>query len=143
MFLVGFAIAIPSVVLWVLATISSDSDRKIWFLTAAIIYDVVEEWFLGSPIGDKLLGDHIRKAVDSRHTMTRYENFFIIALGEGVFLLIRGSPLQQGLSRQLGRGVQALLIYFYLTWTYFHGDLSKKYVHALYRRWWIKWLWHT
>lgn len=142
MFLVALMISIPSIVLWVFATISVNPDHKVWFLLAAILYDAFEEFFMASPIADTLLGNHIRKSSDIKHTMIRYESFMIICLGEGVFLLIRDSPLGQGLSTQLGRGIQALLIYFYLCWTYFHGDLSKQYIHALYRRWWIKYLWN-
>ena len=140
-FLISFIIGIPSLVLWILTTVSANTEKKVWLLIAAISLDVLEDWFLATPLSDKLLGHTFRKAIDAKHTMARYESFFIIALGEGVFLLVRGSPLKQGFSPYLSRGIEALLIYFFLNWTYFHGDTSKRFVHALYRRWWVKWLW--
>ena len=144
MFFAAVVIGVPSIVLWVLTTVVNAPDKKIWLLVAAIVYDSCQNILIMSPITDKLAsGDNIRKTVDVRHTTSRYENFFIIALGEGLFLLIRGSPLGQGISEQLGRGIIGLLIYFYLAFTYFHGDMSKTYVHALYRRWWIKYLWYS
>lgn len=91
---------------------------------------------------DKIVGRHIRKHINEAHAIKRMENFFILALGEGVFLLVRGSPLGQGLSAQLARGVLGLLIYYALHSLYFNSDQSKKYVHPVYRQWWRRELYY-
>ena len=64
--------------------------------------------------------------------------FSIIALGEGVFFLIRRRPTGQDLTAYLRKGVLGLQMYFFLAWTYFHGNTLRRHVHALYHRWWIK-----
>lgn len=85
---------------------------------------------------------HILKRVNYKHQIKRIENFFIITVGEGVFLLVRGSPLGNGLRNQLGKGVITLMIYYIIHWTYFYGDQTKTRVHPAYRRWYIRVLWY-
>lgn len=46
--------------------------------------------------------------INEAHATKCMENFFILALGEGMFLLVRESPLGQELSTQLARGVLLL-----------------------------------
>lgn len=141
-FLVTAVLLVPSTALWITLAIVDSEQVKIKLLIAAIVWDYASSTIFQSPIGSRLLGKGPQKAQDARHTIGRHENFFIIVLGEGVFLLVRGSPLERGLSEQLGRGVLAFIIYFNLNWLYFNGDHARKFTHAAYRNWYTKILWH-
>lgn len=73
--------------------------------------------------------------------MIGIQDFFIIILGEGVLSLIKDSPLGRGITSQAGAGVLALMAYYVLSGFYFNGDQSRRYVHAVRRTWWRKFLW--
>lgn len=139
-FLVRLFFTVPIVGIWVGATLTTGWTQfgLIW---AAVGYERAWAIFEASPIGDRLMGDGVKAKHNWSHSIKRFENFFIITLGEGVFLLVRSSPLGAGYTMQLGRGVMALLVYFFLHWIYFNGDQTKKFVHPVNRRWWIRLLW--
>lgn len=140
-FLVELLGWVPALALWILAGVLNNLDYRYNFIVAAVAYDYVWSLALSSPVGDFLVGKNFRKAQDHKHLTSRYGNFFIIALGEGVFLLIRSSPLGAGLSLATAIGVQAIVVYFFISATYFRGDNSKRYVHAQNRSWYIQNLW--
>ena len=114
------------------------NDTQIKLMVAALIYDYTLQFVLLSPVADLLLGKKFRKHRGQKHTIKRFENFFTIALGEGVILLVRESPLGQGFTNQLGRGIFVFQIYYALNYLFYHADMSKRFVHALYRRWYIR-----
>lgn len=142
--LVGWLITLPVIGLWI-GIISTTNITQVILLIVVLAYDYSATIFLRSPLGDRLLGnsEHLRKATNPTHTRKRYEQFFTIALGEGVIILLRNSPLGEGLRRQIGAGIHAMLIYFFLHWLYFNGDQSKSKIHALHRRWYIASTWQT
>lgn len=113
-------------------------------LILLIVANVVEhpaQIFLASPTADRLLVKNLKRKPDVDHCVDRYEGFFIIILGEGVFHLIQGSPSGIGLNENTGTVLTALLLYYIIHWLYFNGDQSKEYVHALRRTWWKPVLW--
>lgn len=98
--------------------------------------------FQASPLGERLLAPKgMKKVVDIDRYIERYEGFFIILLGEGVFRLIEGSPSGMGINKRSGTVITALMLYYVLHWLYFNGDQSKQFVHALRRTWWKPILW--
>jgi hypothetical protein len=103
---------------------------------AAIILELVRRVILNSPIGDRLLGHHFKKINDTEVLVERPEAFFMVILGEGVFLLISKNPLGKGLTSQAGFSVLILMIYCVLFYDYFTRDQTQHYVHALKRSWW-------
>ncbi|KAF1985367.1 hypothetical protein K402DRAFT_394710 [Aulographum hederae CBS 113979] len=141
-FLIGLLLGIGSTAMWVILSITDNENLKTSLLVAVIVFDYATSLVLASPLGALLLGKGPQKAEDTEHTVKRYESFFIIALGEGVFILIRGSPLGSGLTNAFWRGVLALIIYYNLNWLYFNGDQTKTFIHAMSRRWYIKAAWH-
>lgn len=92
-----------------------------------------------SPIGGRIQGRRRAKRVaDPEHTRRRFEQFFVVCLGEGVVLLIRGSPLGISCDQHILIGCLGFLVYFFIHYIYFNGDQTKSYVHALHCRWSIQ-----
>ncbi|KAI9721905.1 MAG: hypothetical protein M1828_005000 [Chrysothrix sp. TS-e1954] len=138
--MIAGVITLGTIGLWIAATLTSAQVQP-WLIFAAIITDYVKWAALESPMGDALLGSGYKKAADWKHIRGRMENFFIIVLGEGVFLLIRGSPAGQGFTPELGAAVLGLTIYYPIHWLYFAGDQTRSFVHAKNRRWYYRTLW--
>jgi hypothetical protein len=140
LFHLSFFLALPSVGLYI-ACIFAKWPTKAGLLIPAILWDSVPAALIASPMGDRLLQGNIKKAPDADHYVERLENFFIIILGNGVFILIQGSPLGAGIHATAGAGVLVLMTYFFLFCIYFAGDSSKHYIHAVRRAWWGSSLW--
>lgn len=132
--------SVPMTGLWLAATVTQGWVQY-GLVCGAVVYG--NAWGLVelTPMGQRIFGDGLRTQRDWKHTIKRWENFFVIALGEGVILLIRTSPLGAGYTVQLSRGIMALMIYFFLHLLYFNSDQAKTFVHPLYRRWWMKASW--
>lgn len=96
---------------------------------------------LASPIGDRLITGGYKRFIHVDHYVERYEGFFIIILGEGVFRLIEGSPSGYGINGKTGTCLAALMVYYLLHWLYVNGDQTKEFVHALRRTWWKPVIW--
>jgi low temperature requirement protein LtrA len=126
--------------LWIGAIFVSFPHKLIFLVLANVVEHPVGV-FLASPTADRLLANNMKRRPDVDHCVERYEGFFIIILGEGVFRLIEGSPSGMGLNQQTRTVLTALLIYYMIHWLYFNGDQSKEYVHALRRTWWKPVLW--
>lgn len=135
-------LTLPVTGFW-LAAIFTKHDIQLGMIFATIAFERAWIFLEASPIGDRLWGgnNHIRKYHDYKHTIKRFESFFIITLGEGVFLLVRGSPLGSGFNQHASRGVWALMIYYLVHWTYFYGDHTRTLVHPVYRRWYLRVAW--
>jgi low temperature requirement protein LtrA len=114
---------------------------KVGLLIAANAIEHPVAVFLASPTADRLLTKNLKRNPDVEHYVERYEGFFIIILGEGVFRLIAGSPSGIGMNAETGTVLTALLLYYLIHWLYFNGDQSKEFVHALRRTWWKPVLW--
>ncbi|RDW92630.1 hypothetical protein BP5796_02024 [Coleophoma crateriformis] len=107
----------------------------------AIVLEMASLSFTNSPMQDRLLKGQHRKAPDPEHLVDRFEGFFILIVGEGVFLLIKNSPLGLGVTTQSSLGVMVLVIYHTVFSIYSASDQSKNYIHAVRRAWWSTTLW--
>jgi len=97
-----------------------------------------------SPIYERLvLPKGVTRSPNITRYVERYESFFIIILGEGIFRMIEGSPSGPGLNERTGTVLTAVLMFYVLHWLYFNSDQSKEYVQALRRTWWKPVLWQT
>ncbi|KAF9248595.1 hypothetical protein DTO013E5_6377 [Penicillium roqueforti] len=74
-----------------------------------------------SPAGKKLLRVRWSTAVDIAHEIDRFSAFYIIALGEFLYLIIVGSYAAVGLNKRLLRAVWTLVIAFCLNWLLLAG----------------------
>ena len=140
LFLFKLAATIVPGAFWI-AAMYTPYPGKIALLISANAVEHPVDFYLASPRGDRLLPDGWKKTPDIDHCVERYEGFFIIILGEGVFRLIEGSPSGLGFNSATGVVLTALLMYYILHWIYFNGDQSKEFVHALRRTWWKPVLW--
>ena len=121
-----------------------------WFYyptKAALIFCAVtlEYWaaaVLDVPWAQRFLQDDRKEIINWDHWIERLQDFYIIILGDGVLLLVKGSPLGSGITAEAGAGVSALWVYYVLSCLFFNGDLSRRYVHAVRRTWWRGILWH-
>ena len=132
--------AVLTLPLWIPATFTTVPTRAS-LVAAAIWVEYAMAAFMVTPPVERLLKrDHLEN-FDADHWVERVQDFFIIILGEGVLSLIKDSPLGHGITRQAGTGVFALIAYYVLSGLYFNGDQSRRYVHAVRRTWWRKFLW--
>lgn len=103
-------------------------------IATAAVAIFVEEciWiFCYSPAAKKLLRATYTTAVDINHEVDRYAAFYIIALGEFLYLIIVGSHAAIGLNDRLLRAIWTLIIAFCLNWLYVHNDGSVENDHPL------------
>ncbi|KAJ5825415.1 hypothetical protein N7474_002553 [Penicillium riverlandense] len=103
-------------------------------IAAAAVAVSLEEmtWvFCYSPAAKKLLRVKYSTAVDIPHEVDRFAAFYIIALGEFLYLIIVGSPAAVGLNTGLLHSIWTLIIAFCLNWLYLHADCSTDGIHPL------------
>ncbi|KAJ5109982.1 hypothetical protein N7532_002627 [Penicillium argentinense] len=103
-------------------------------IAAAAVAVSVEEilWvFCYCPAAKKLLRVKYSTAVDVGHEIDRFAAFYIIVLGEFLYLIIKGSNAAVGLNERLLRAVWTLVIAFCLNWLYTHADGSMESTHPL------------
>jgi low temperature requirement protein LtrA len=103
-------------------------------IAVAAVAVCVEEatWvFCYSPAAKKLLHARYTTAVDINHEADRYAAFYIIVLGEFLFLIVVGSHAAIGLNERTIRAIWTLVIAFCLNWLYVHADGSIKHNHPL------------
>jgi low temperature requirement protein LtrA len=101
--------------------------------TAAVAITVeVMVWVLCySPAAKKILRTKWSTAVDIAHEIDRFAAFYIIALGEFLYLIVVGSYAAVGLNERLLRAIWTLVIAFCLNWLYAHADGALDNVHPL------------
>ncbi|KAF3399828.1 hypothetical protein F1880_008400 [Penicillium rolfsii] len=87
--------------------------------------------FSYSSAAKKLLRVKYSTAVDVPHEIDRFAAFYIIVLGEFVYLIIKGSNAAVGLNERLLRAIWTLVIAFCLNWLYIHADGSMESIHPL------------
>ncbi|KAJ5946159.1 hypothetical protein N7454_002998 [Penicillium verhagenii] len=103
-------------------------------VAAAAVAVVLEEiaWvFTYSPAAKRMLKVKYSTAVDIPHEADRFAAFYIIALGEFLYLIIVGNHAAVGLNERLLRAVWTLVIAFCLNWLYVHADGSLYSAHPL------------
>jgi low temperature requirement protein LtrA len=103
-------------------------------IAAAVVAVVTENivWVACySPAGKKLLRVKWSTAVDLAHEIDRFAAFYIIALGEFLYLIIVGSHAAVGLNDRLLRAVWTLIIAFCLNWLYVHADGAMETTHPM------------
>lgn len=111
---------------------------------AAVVVEAMAQTLIDSPfVVDRFLhADDRDDSFNADHWIERISGFYIIILGEGVLSLIRGSPLEEGITLHADGSVLALIAYYVLCGFYFNGDQSKRRIHAAKRAtWWRKSLW--
>ena len=134
---------IPVLPLWIVAEFHN-TEVKAGLAFAAVNFEAMAQILIDSPfIMDRFLhADDRGESFNADHWVERISDFYIIILGEGVLSLIRGSPLEKGITPYANGGVLTLIAYYVLCGFYFNGDQSKRYIHAAKRAtWWTKSLW--
>ena len=132
---------IPVLPLW-LAADACKINAKAGLSFAAINVEYYAQTLIDTPLIHRFLHELDQgERIDSDHWTERIQDFYIIILGESVLSLIRGSPLEKGISLRTSAGVLALIIYYTLSSFYFSGDQSRRYIHAVKRTYWRKNLW--
>lgn len=107
---------------------------------------VVEEcvWiFCYSPLAKRLLGAKYTTAVDVAHEIDRFAAFYIIVLGEFLYLIIVGHPTGVGFNDNFLRAIWTLIIAFCLNWLYVHNDGAVESQHAIQHSSWTAFAWVT
>ena len=127
---VASLLVLPAVGLWI-AALLLDSQKAVGPAFAAIIWEYTAPLVFETPLGKKLHSHEYQKEVNPVHLRSRMGNFLIIAIGEGVLLLIKGGPLGEGYNAVASLAVWALLIYFFLAYVYFNRDGSIRYIPAV------------
>ena len=135
----GF-LTLPFLSLW-LTAFWMPYHRKAQLVMIAISVEYWLAMFLDSPWAHRFIKDDRKEIFNTDHWIERIQDFFIIIVGEGVLSLIRGSPLGMGLTTHSTCGIYALFTYYIISFFYFNGDQSRKYVHAVKRVWYRKAFW--
>ncbi|KAJ5339992.1 hypothetical protein N7452_006720 [Penicillium brevicompactum] len=104
---------------------------KIAAAAVAIVVGIMVWILCYSPAAKKLLRTRWSTAVDIAHEIDRFAAFYIIALGEFLYLIIVGSYAAIGLNERLLRAVWTLIIAFCLNWLYAHADGALDTIHPL------------
>lgn len=103
-------------------------------IAAAAVAVSLEEFiwvFCYSPVAKKLLRVKYSTAVDIAHEIDRFAAFYIIVLGEFLYLIVKGSNAAVGFNEGLLRAIWTLIIAFCLNWLYTHADGSMESTHPL------------
>ncbi|KAJ5166307.1 uncharacterized protein N7482_005088 [Penicillium canariense] len=104
---------------------------KIAIAAVAIVVEECTWVFCYCPAAKRLLRATYTTAVDIPHEVDRYAAFYIIALGEFLYLIVVGSHAAIGLNDRLLRAIWTLIIAFCLNWLYVHNDGSVENDHPL------------
>lgn len=133
-FIITSIVSIPVAVMWGASIAVAWPTRAALILPAVLLEGTVSA-IIALPLGDWFLRGAPKKALGLAHFVDRFQGFFIIVLGEGVYALVAGNDPGVGLSAQTVFAIEALIVYFALFWLFFTGDQTKKYIHAIYRNW--------
>ena len=128
----NFIFGIPITGLWI-GALKLDWPSNAALILPALVLEGLAQTLMTLPIGDQLLRGSPRRTVDPEFYIERLQGFFVIILGEGLYVLVVGGNWGLGFGTRLGMGIQALLIYYALFWLFFLGDAGKTYIHALFR----------
>lgn len=104
---------------------------KVATTAVAVALEQIAWVFCYSPAAKKLLRIKYSTAVDIPHEADRFAAFYIIALGEFLYLIIVGNHAAIGLNERLLRAIWTLIIAFCLNWLYVHADGSVDSAHPL------------
>lgn len=110
---------------------SASIRGKIAAAAVGVCFEEAAWIFCFSPAAKRLLRVKYSTAVDIAHEADRFAAFYIIALGEFLYLIIVGSNAAVGLNDRLLRAVWTLVIAFCLNWLYTHADGSIESTHPL------------
>lgn len=127
---VGLLIAIP------LFVESVSIQAKIAVVAIMIAYQEATWAITLSPWLKRILKLRYSTAVDIAHEIDRMAAFFIIILGEFVYIVIVGNPAGIGLTSGYGKAVCTLVVAFCLNWLYVSGDGSLEGTHPIRRSAW-------
>ncbi|KAJ5147914.1 hypothetical protein N7476_000573 [Penicillium atrosanguineum] len=110
---------------------SVSTRAKIAVAAIAICVEEATWIFCYCPAAKKLLHATYTTAVDINHEIDRYAAFYIIVLGEFLYLIVVGSHAAIGLNERTIRAIWTLVIAFCLNWIYVHADGSVTHEHPL------------
>ena len=127
-----FGLSIITLAVYIPLYFESVSIRgKIAAAAVAVVFEEIAWVFTYSPAAKKLLKVKYSTAVDIPHEVDRFAAFYIIALGEFLYLIIVGSNAAVGFNERLLRAIWTLVIAFCLNWLYVHADGSVDATHPL------------
>lgn len=127
---VGLLIAIP------LFAESVIIKAKIAVVAIMVFYQEITWAVTLSPWLKSILKLKYSTAVDIAHEIDRMAAFFIIILGEFVYIVIVGNPAGTGLTSGYAKAVCTLVVAFCLNWLYISGDGSLVGTHPIRRSAW-------
>ncbi|KAK9465489.1 bacterial low temperature requirement A protein-domain-containing protein [Lipomyces arxii] len=113
---------------------------KIVIASVCYAYDIIAyiftfHWFI------KLLKCEYSTALSIEHEVERHGAFYVIALGEFLYVIVSHSPAVGGFNERLARAVCVLVTAYCFSWFYFRGEGSSKAVHALRRNYYTAYAW--
>lgn len=109
---------------------------KVAVVVIMVVYQELTWSLTLSPWLKRRLKLRYSTAVDIAHEIDRMAAFFIIILGEFVYIVIVGNPAGIGLTSGYGKAVCTLVIAFCLNWIYVSGDGSLEATHPIRRSPW-------
>ncbi|OAA58171.1 low temperature requirement protein A [Cordyceps fumosorosea ARSEF 2679] len=127
---VGLLITVP------LFLSSVSIEAKAAVVAVLIVYQECTWSLTLSPWLKRRLRLRYSTAVDMAHEVDRMAAFFIIVLGEFVYVVVVGDPAGIGLTAGYGKAVCALVVAFCLNWVYVSGDGSLRATHPIRRSAW-------
>ncbi|KAJ5737090.1 uncharacterized protein N7483_002215 [Penicillium malachiteum] len=127
-----FGLSIVNLAVYIPLYFESVSIRgKIAAAAVAVVLEEMSWVFSYSPVAKKMLSVKYSTAVDIPHEVDRFAAFYIIALGEFLYLIIVGNYAAIGFNERLLRAIWTLIIAFCLNWLYVHADGSVDTAHPL------------
>ncbi|KAJ5709742.1 hypothetical protein N7493_010033 [Penicillium malachiteum] len=127
-----FGLSIVNLAIYIPLYFESVSIRgKIAAAAVAVVLEEISWVFSYSPVAKKMLNVKYSTAVDIPHEVDRFAAFYIIALGEFLYLIIVGNYAAVGFNERLLRAIWTLIIAFCLNWLYVHADGSVDTAHPL------------
>ncbi|KAJ6021181.1 hypothetical protein N7540_006685 [Penicillium herquei] len=127
-----FGLSIVNLAIYIPLYFESVSIRgKIAAAAVAVVLEEISWVFSYSPVAKKMLSVKYSTAVDIPHEVDRFAAFYIIALGEFLYLIIVGNYAAIGFNERLLRAIWTLIIAFCLNWLYVHADGSVDMAHPL------------
>ncbi|CCH45728.1 putative membrane protein [Wickerhamomyces ciferrii] len=130
--LYGISLIITSLSWFWIFQIHNDSYKWI-FAGFMLVIEQVIFCFSVLPWTKRKLGLEYSTALNIEHEDERFSGFVIIGIGELLYNIVSGSPLQKGLNERLTKGLSILIMGYLIMGIYNHKDGCLRATHALRR----------